>query len=78
MPSCCPYPSATCCSDGFHCCPTTYPVCNMKRQGCSSGSNDDDDENDDHDDAVRWGRRDDPDFIPWVAEVPAQRRQHTR
>jgi len=50
----------------------------MKRQGCSSGSNDDDDENDDHDDAVRWGRRDDPDFIPRVAEVPAQRRQHTR
>jgi len=32
--SCCPLPSAVCCSDGVHCCPNGY-VCNYALGGCT-------------------------------------------
>ena len=31
---CCPMPNATCCSDGIHCCPSTY-TCNVSSEICS-------------------------------------------
>ena len=37
---CCPMSSATCCSDGIHCCPSTY-TCNVSGEMCSKpGSTD--------------------------------------
>uniref|UniRef100_T1IJ47 Granulins domain-containing protein n=1 Tax=Strigamia maritima TaxID=126957 RepID=T1IJ47_STRMM len=34
---CCPYPSATCCSDGAHCCPEGY-TCNVAHGKCNPQS----------------------------------------
>ena len=34
---CCPMTNATCCSDGIHCCPSTY-TCNVSGEICSKGS----------------------------------------
>eukprot|EP01097_Dermamoeba_algensis_P000157 TRINITY_DN1059_c0_g1_i1.p1 TRINITY_DN1059_c0_g1~~TRINITY_DN1059_c0_g1_i1.p1 ORF type:complete len:111 (+),score=10.82 TRINITY_DN1059_c0_g1_i1:59-391(+) len=31
---CCPYPQATCCSDGLHCCPSGT-TCNIQNGTCS-------------------------------------------
>lgn len=31
---CCPLPSAVCCSDHHHCCPSDYPICNVKSGSC--------------------------------------------
>ena len=30
---CCPYPKATCCSDGVHCCPSGYK-CDLSQGHC--------------------------------------------
>jgi len=34
--SCCPSLNATCCSDYVHCCPPSYPVCDIVHQQCVS------------------------------------------
>lgn len=31
---CCPMQSATCCEDHYHCCPSDYPVCNLRAGQC--------------------------------------------
>lgn len=31
---CCPMESATCCEDHYHCCPSDYPVCNLRAGQC--------------------------------------------
>lgn len=31
---CCPMESATCCEDHYHCCPSEYPVCNLRAGQC--------------------------------------------
>jgi len=36
---CCPYPSATCCNDGLHCCPSGY-TCDLAHSRCIAGSTD--------------------------------------
>ena len=33
--ACCPYPEATCCADGQHCCPSSHPVCGETQ--CNAG-----------------------------------------
>eukprot|EP01138_Halocafeteria_seosinensis_P016182 gb/GECG01016512.1/.p1 GENE.gb/GECG01016512.1/~~gb/GECG01016512.1/.p1 ORF type:complete len:247 (+),score=25.02 gb/GECG01016512.1/:1-741(+) len=38
-PSCCIFPKATCCSDHVHCCPPSYPICDLRHQRCLSYSN---------------------------------------
>ena len=38
-PSCCIFPKATCCSDHVHCCPPSYPICDLKHQRCRAYSN---------------------------------------
>ncbi|XP_047137167.1 uncharacterized protein LOC100206670 isoform X2 [Hydra vulgaris] len=34
---CCPYPNATCCSDGNYCCPNDY-ICDLEEHSCSRGN----------------------------------------
>ncbi len=36
---CCPYPAATCCSDGASCCPSDHPVCDLQRGACTAPGN---------------------------------------
>jgi KDEL-tailed cysteine endopeptidase len=31
---CCPMQSATCCEDHYHCCPSDFPVCNLRAGQC--------------------------------------------
>lgn len=31
---CCPMESATCCEDHYHCCPSDFPVCNLRAGQC--------------------------------------------
>ncbi len=31
---CCPLESATCCEDHYHCCPSDYPICNLRAGVC--------------------------------------------
>lgn len=38
-PSCCVFPNATCCDDHVHCCPPSYPICDLEHQRCLSSSN---------------------------------------
>ena len=33
---CCPYPKATCCSDGASCCPADHPVCDLAHGACAA------------------------------------------
>jgi KDEL-tailed cysteine endopeptidase len=36
---CCPYESATCCTDGKSCCPADHPVCDLERGACTAPGN---------------------------------------
>lgn len=35
---CCPMESATCCEDHYHCCPSDFPVCNLRAGQCLKSS----------------------------------------
>lgn len=34
--NCCPYSDGTCCGDGLHCCPSSHPKCDVKKQLCET------------------------------------------
>ncbi|XP_024362259.1 cysteine proteinase mucunain isoform X2 [Physcomitrium patens] len=36
---CCPMESATCCEDHYHCCPSDFPVCNLRAGQCVKSKN---------------------------------------
>jgi KDEL-tailed cysteine endopeptidase len=36
---CCPMQSATCCEDHYHCCPSDFPVCNLRAGQCLKSKN---------------------------------------
>ncbi|KAJ7522230.1 hypothetical protein O6H91_18G002700 [Diphasiastrum complanatum] len=37
---CCPLESATCCDDHYHCCPSDFPVCSVKKGTCLQNTQD--------------------------------------
>eukprot|EP00262_Sarcandra_glabra_P019659 TRINITY_DN7490_c2_g1_i1.p1 TRINITY_DN7490_c2_g1~~TRINITY_DN7490_c2_g1_i1.p1 ORF type:complete len:470 (+),score=31.88 TRINITY_DN7490_c2_g1_i1:65-1474(+) len=37
---CCPFQSATCCTDHNSCCPEEYPICNLQAETCLASKND--------------------------------------
>ncbi|CAK9192136.1 unnamed protein product [Sphagnum jensenii] len=37
---CCPLESATCCEDHYHCCPSDYPICNLRAGVCLKSKHD--------------------------------------